>query len=127
MDFYQNELPEDIVEKSVPLIRERIKKLSDYLPLTEFLFKRPQNYELDLKSYRQLLADISAKLHGLASWQADKIGEAMVELARDKQLKNSEFFMVLRVAVSGKKISPPLNESLEILGKKEAVYRCQNF
>jgi len=35
--------------------------------------------------------------------------------------------MVLRVAVSGRKITPPLNESLEILGKKEVFYRCQNF
>jgi len=36
---------------------------------------------------------------------------------------NSEFFMLLRVAMTGKKISPPLNESMEILGKEEAVQR----
>ena len=34
-----------------------------------------------------------------------------------------EFFMYLRVVITGKKISPPLNESMEILGKKECLER----
>ena len=127
MDFYKQKLPEVIIEKTIPLVRERIKKLSDYLPLTEFLFNRPVKFELDLKPYRELLTDISAKLVELDQWKAEVIGAAMLELAEEKKVKNSEFFMVLRVAVSGKKITPPLNESLEILGKKEVLYRCENF
>src|SRR3990170_142995 len=123
----QGFLPEVIIEKTIPLVRERIKKLSDYLPLTEFLFNRPVKFELDLKPYRELLTDISAKLVELDQWKAEVIGAAMLELAEEKKVKNSEFFMVLRVAVSGKKITPPLNESLEILGKKEVLYRCENF
>ncbi len=46
--FVGNKYPEDLVGKTVPLIKERIKKLSDYLPLTEFLFKKPQKYDIDL-------------------------------------------------------------------------------
>ena len=127
MDFYKQKLPEVRIEKTIPLVRERIKKLSDYLPLTEFLFNRPVKFELDLKPYRELLTAISAKLVELDQWKAEVIGAAMLELAEEKKVKNSEFFMVLRVAVSGKKITPPLNESLEILGKKEVLYRCENF
>ena len=42
-------------------------------------------------------------------------------------VKNSEFFMVLRVAITGKKISPPLNESMEILGKNETLKRLSSI
>lgn len=116
-----------LIAKTVPHIKERIKKLSDYLPLCEFLYKRPDNFEMDLKSYRKLFTDISIKLAGIDPWRAEAIGTEMVDLAKDKNIKNSEFFMVLRVAVSGKKITPPLNESLEILGKKEVLARISTL
>lgn len=127
LNFYKQKLPEDTVEKTIPIIQERIKKLADYLPLCEFFFKRPQKYELDINPYRELLSSISVRLAKLNNWQAEAIGIAMVDLAQEKNIKNSEFFMVLRAAVSGNKITPPLNESLEILGQKETVFRCQNF
>ena len=47
----------------------------------------------------------------------------MLGLAQKEGMKNSQFFMVLRVAVSGKRITPPLNESMEILGKEETLKR----
>jgi glutamyl-tRNA synthetase len=47
----------------------------------------------------------------------------MQEIATETGLKNSEFFMLLRVGVTGKKISPPLNESMELLGKNAVLER----
>ena len=38
-EFYQKKYPEDLIDKTIPLIKERIKKLSDYLPLCEFFFR----------------------------------------------------------------------------------------
>ncbi|KKS46694.1 glutamate--tRNA ligase [Candidatus Gottesmanbacteria bacterium RIFCSPLOWO2_02_FULL_42_29] len=127
LNFYDRELPQNIVGKSVPLVRERIKKLSDYMPLCQFLFERPEKYEMDLKPYDDLLKSAGDRLKKITKWNASEIGETMVQFAEEKKIKNSGFFMVLRVAVSGRKITPPLNESLEILGKKEVFYRCQNF
>ena len=62
-------------------------------------------------------------LQKLGEWKAELIGISMQEVAKKLGMKNSEFFMLLRVAMTGKKISPPLNESMEILGKEEAVQR----
>ena len=124
-EFYDKKYPIDIIEKTIPLIRERIKKFSDYLPLCEFFFHPPDIYEIDLDDKRVLMSKISEILQELKSWQAVKIGESMQNLAEELKIKNSEFFMILRVAITGKKISPPLNESMEVLGKDEVIRRLK--
>ena len=124
-EFYEKKYPEDLIEKTIPLVRERIKKLSDYLPLAGFFFEEPKNFELDLFVYLNLLEEIINALDKLESWKAAKIGEIMQNLAEKLKIKNSEFFMILRVAVTGKKISPPLNESMEILGKEKVLSRIK--
>ncbi len=123
LEFYKNKLPENIVEKTIPLVQERIKKLSDYLPLCEFFFKRPEKYELDLSSKKDILRKMVETISEIKKWKATAIGETMQNLAQKLGIKNSEFFMILRVAISGKKITPPLNESMEILGKEECIKR----
>lgn len=127
LDFYrsykQKELPEELVGKTVPIIKERIKKLSEYLPLTEFFFDSPQTYEIELKGKGESFKSLPEKLDSVSDWKADKIGEAMMEVAKESGIKTGEFFMNIRVAITGKKISPPLNESMEILGKSESLKR----
>ncbi len=112
-----------IIEKSIPLIRERIKKLSDYVPLTKFLFKKPEIYEVSLEKYKDILSIVKKTLESLNDFTAQKIGDAMMGVAKESGLKNSEFFQTLRIVITGKKISPPLNESMEILGKEECLRR----
>jgi glutamyl-tRNA synthetase len=127
LEFIGNKYPEDIVEKTIPLVQERIKKLSDYLPLCEFFFERPKKYEIDLFSKKDALKKITKALNEIKEWKATVIGEAMQNLAQKLNMKNSEFFMILRVAISGKKITPPLNESMEILGKDECIKRINKL
>ena len=126
LNFYKKNLNEDVVGKTIPLIKERIKKLSDYYPLCEFFFKKPVEYEIDLSGKKELIKKIEAMVTQITDWKANVIGEKMVELAKNIGVKNSEFFMVLRVVITGKKISPPLNESMEILGKEECLNRLND-
>lgn len=124
MDFYKDKnLPKDIVLKTVPLIQERIKKLSDYLPLCEFFFKAPEKYEVDLAGKNVFFKQVSETLNQVNDWKAIKIGEVLVNLAKKLEIKNSQFFMDIRLVITGKKITPPLNESMEILGKEECLNR----
>ncbi len=130
LEFYEKQgkkLPEVIVEKTIPLIQERIKKLSDYLPLCEFFFQPHTTYEVVLAGQKELLKNILEELSIISDWKADVIGDKMLVLAKKLGVKNSEFFMTLRVAITGKKISPPLNESMEILGKEECVKRINKL
>jgi len=127
LSFYkEKKLPEDIVEKTIPLVKERMKKLSDYLPLCEFFFTKPEKYEISLKENTELFKKIITTLESVSDWKAGLIGQRMVELAQKEGVPNSKFFMILRVAISGKKVTPPLNESMEILGKEECVSRIKS-
>ncbi len=131
---YDLKLPGELVEKTIPLIKERIKKLSDYMFYCKFFFERPNEYQMDLSPFKTLLDKIKAALQKISEkeWKAEKIGEVMVGLyeslpEEEKQnLSRSKFFMVLRVAITGQKITPPLNESMEILGKEECIQRLEN-
>jgi len=120
-DFYEKKLNKEIISITAPLVKERIKKLSDYLPLTAFMFNKPDTYEIDLSAKRDLILSIAKELEQLQDWTVQTIGETLVGLAKKLGLKNSEFFMVLRIAMTGKKISPPLNESMQILGKEKVL------
>lgn len=127
LKFYESKnLPEEIVGKTIPLIQERIKKLSDYLPLCQFFFEAPSTYEVDLKGKKEMLAKISTVLKAVSDWRANAIGDVMMNVAKDSGLKTGEFFGILRVAITGKKISPPLNESMEMLGKEECLKRLSS-
>lgn len=121
--FYNKKYSEQIIRKTVPLIKERIKKLSDYLMLCEFFFKKPEKYEVDLKDKKELLKNIYQELEKVSDWKADVIGQSMQNLVKMLGIKAGEFFMILRVVITGKKVSPPLNESMEILGKEECLKR----
>ncbi|MBP7967228.1 glutamate--tRNA ligase [Candidatus Woesebacteria bacterium] len=123
--YHEKQLSETIVRKSAPLVKERIKILSDYWPLSSFLFEKPQQYEVDLSQDREKLNVVISVLEEVKDWEATHLGEALLQVAKDNNIPNSKFFMMLRVAISGKKISPPLNESMEILGKEECVSRIK--
>lgn len=125
LDFYDNKLSDSLVEKTIPLIKERIKKLSDYLPLSAFFFERPKEYEIDLSDKKNLLEKIIARLELTPDWHAKIIGDRLQDLAIETGIKTGDFFMIIRVALTGKKISPPLNESMEILGKSEVISRLK--
>ena len=124
-NFYQKRYPKDLIEKTVPLIKERIKRLSDYLPLCEFFFQPPKRFEIKLGNKKELLDNIKNELEKVSDWKADVIGKSMQALVKKEGMKAGEFFMILRVAITGKKVSPPLNESMEILGKEECLKRLR--
>ena len=130
LEFYKNKnikLDEILVEKTIPLIIERIKKLSDYLPMCEFFFKTPEKYDMDLTTKKDFFKQVSDTLSLVNSWKAIKIGEELAGLAKKLEIKNSQFFMDMRIAITGKKISPPLNDSMEILGKEECLKRLSKI
>lgn len=120
-------MDEKVVEKTIPLIQERIKKLSDYLPLCEFFFQPHTTYEVGLEGKEDFFGKVYAELEKVIDWKVDLIGESLINLAKKLEIKNSQFFADMRMAITGKKISPPLNESMEILGKDECLKRIKKL
>lgn len=115
----------------VPLIKERIKKLSDFIPLTDFLFEKAE-YDIEvfnrlsIKDLRLKIEKVLEKLEAMEKpWKAEVFEETFRKLAEDLSLSATQMFQLIRVAVSGQTVTPPLFESIQILGDEETIKRTE--
>lgn len=127
------EVDNETLLKVTPLIRERLVTLDDCIPFAAFFFKEsvePNPEELIAKGLdaKQSAAaarkayDILASLPGLSHQTAEP---PMREFVEKSGLSANQAFGLLRVAVTGQKVSPPLFESMEIIGKEKVLERLQ--
>jgi glutamyl-tRNA synthetase len=122
------------VQALVPLVRERLTVLSDVLPLVGFVFEEvpaPPAEELIpkrldggktgevLKRVRVLLADFVE--------QSDEANEQRFRAAAEELgVKLGDLLMPVRVALTGSRVSPPLFESIRVLGVDKTRQRLEN-
>jgi glutamyl-tRNA synthetase len=126
-----------ILVQAAPLVQTRMQVLSEAPALLEFLFTTINDitYAEDaLKTLPENAGEIVAagvaalELVPVAEFTHDVIQEALNHaLVEVLELKPRIAFGPLRVALSGRRISPPLFESMEILGKAETIARLVRF
>jgi glutamyl-tRNA synthetase len=127
------EVDNDLLLKIVPLIRERLVTLDDCLPFGAFFFKEtvePNPEELiakglDAKQSAEIARksfDILSSLPELTHTVAEPPMRAYVE---QSGYSANQVFGIVRVAVTGQKVSPPLFESMEIIGKEKVLERLK--
>jgi glutamyl-tRNA synthetase len=126
-----------ILDAAAPLIQERVTVLSEAPDLLSFLFKKaaeitieddaknglPENTVEVLQSAISALEPIADADFKTERLQAE-LNQALIETMG---LKPRFAFGPLRTGISGRRISPPLFESMEILGKAETIARLQAF
>lgn len=121
---------ERIIKQALPIIQERIIKLSEIPAMLAFLFT--EKVDLDPESVAKYLDEGSKKiitraievLTPLATWDHQNIDAALrAALIDEMGLKPRLAFSAIRVAVTGSHISPPLFESMEILGRERTLAR----
>jgi glutamyl-tRNA synthetase len=118
--FYDNKYPEATVKKIWPLVRERMRVLTEFDSLAGFFFARPASFERPMK--KDILAIGQKALVG-SDWTHVAMEKSIRDAADAAKLKARDVFMELRIAVTGKTVGPPLLESFEILGKEEVLAR----
>lgn len=114
------------------LIRERIKRLCEFDELTNFFFER-EPYEAadlipkkhDAAFVRRALREACELLEGCEDWSAELLEGTMRGLAERQGWKRGALYMALRVAVTCRRVSTPLFETMEVLGKHECLERLQ--
>lgn len=123
---------EDLVRKVAPIVKDRIKKLKEWSDHADGFFFGCPDYpvaELHGKKTadeaRAVLDRTLAFAKAAATWAAKPLEEAGRAAAKESGLKDGDFFGVIRVGVMGKKVSPPLFESMEILGRDESIARLE--
>lgn len=116
------------IDEIVPLIKERISKLSDFESFAGFFFKEispdPELFGEDFKNH---LTEAKVTLEKIDEWKKESIDKALMDLIAQKGYKTGDFFMSLRIAICGNKFTPPINDSIAILGKEETIKRLNKF
>ncbi len=112
----------------VKLLQDRIEKLSDFDSLAKFFFDRPKiDTKLFGENYKEHLKNAIEVFGKIDDWNLENIGTFSLELCDRKKIPRGMFFMSLRVAITGMKFTPPINESIEILGKEETITRLKSL
>ena len=117
-----------------PLVQERVGVLSDAATMVRFLFVREEEFAPEPESAAKALgpdaapvldASINA-LEGVGEWTTAAIEEALkAALIDGLGLKPRKAFAPVRVAATGRTVSPPLYESLELLGRDRSLSRLR--
>jgi glutamyl-tRNA synthetase len=123
----------EIVKKALPIIQERIVKLAEIPAMLKFLFVEKLEIELESKSKIQdeqsksVLTRTLEVLEPIDTWNHETIEAALrVALIDELGLKPRIAFGAVRIAATGSHISPPLFESMELLGKEASISRIKS-
>ncbi|MDP9890185.1 glutamate--tRNA ligase [Pseudarthrobacter enclensis] len=126
---------EEIVTEAAPLIQERITLLGEAPEMLGFLFKADDAIDIADDARKGLPDNLSevldaaiAALESVEDWTAEDIQAALKQaLVEDMGIKPRLAFGPVRTAVSGRRVSPPLFESMVILGKESSLRRLRAF
>lgn len=119
-----------LVRRAMPLVRERMKTLTDSVELLRFLFTddvvpNEKAAQVLAKAPDGYLGSAATALEAVEPWSAGPIGAALDELAAGAGLNRTKGWQPVRAAVTGSNVSPPLPESLELLGRERTLARLR--
>ncbi|GAB3782631.1 glutamate--tRNA ligase [Nocardioides ungokensis] len=124
-----------LLELAMPLVAERINKLTETVDMLGFLFVDEDSFTRDEADVAKLLDETGRQvvqasydaLVGLKEWSTAAIQDALqARLVEEMGLKPRHAFGPVRVAVTGRRVSPPLFESLELLGRERGLGRLRS-
>ncbi|HEX3507573.1 MAG TPA: glutamate--tRNA ligase [Candidatus Dormibacteraeota bacterium] len=115
------QLDEATIERAAPALKTRISKLSDAVGLLDYLWTDPLPPALDADAAGRV-RDALAALRD-AEWEPAAIHEALMRVVEKSGLGPNKTFMPIRQALTGKKISPPIDYTLALLPKDVALSR----
>jgi glutamyl-tRNA synthetase len=119
-----------LLRAAMPLVKERMKTLAEVVELLRFLFSddiTPNEKASDIlsKAPPGYLKDAAAALDASSPWNAERIIETLDSLAQGAGLNRTKGWQPIRAAVTGSNISPPLPESLALLGRERTLERIR--
>jgi glutamyl-tRNA synthetase len=118
----------DYLLQVLPLVRERIKKLDEVIPATEYFFSGDLDYagvladmavpEVAPADVAKGLLDYVERFEAREGFTKEVLEEVARQWAEAVGWKTKHAFMLLRLATTGRKASPPLFETMAVLGKE---------
>jgi glutamyl-tRNA synthetase len=120
-----------LLRKVIPLIKERMNTLAEAKDLIDFLFTDPIAHDTTLLVPKKreahetvtALSRVTVALRFLEPFAPDRIEQSIAAVAADVGWSVRDLTIATRAAVTGRKVGPPLYESLALLGKARALAR----
>lgn len=129
LKFVPKSFPIEKLDLIIPLIRERLEKLSDFDELTNFFYQDiEQDKQLLLKKSNQeevveQLKITKAQIDKIIDWSNENLEKEIRLMQESNDWKKNQYFMMLRIAVTGKKATPPLFETINAIGRELVIKR----
>ncbi len=135
--LHQMPLADGYLRGVVPLVQDRIETLADFVPYASFFFAgdvspdpqtlprlvaKGRSPAATAKAVRTLLEEW---LDPILEWNEAAIESALRSFMEQEGWSTKELFMPLRVAVTGRTATPPLFETMEVLGKARCRWRLR--
>jgi len=119
----------------LPLARERFRRFDELVPLTEYFFSGDLDYaavgsqlipkKREAKETAQMLDQLVEELDAARTWTAAHLEPLMRAFCERVGWKAKDVFMATRVVVTGRKASPPLFDTMEVLGRERCRRRMR--
>ncbi len=135
--FFEKELGEVDLNKLkilAPLLKERTVTLKQAVSLGRFVF-----YDIevdnniidqkikDKKKAIEMLEEIVAMLEKVDFSSFETIQDSLLKLCDEKKYHRGDFFMTLRIGLTGSSVTPPIVESMPLVGKEKCIKRLKSF
>jgi len=130
--FADKKMADGLIEKTIPLVKERLVKLADYPFLVDFFIKEPKvdkrllikkgggDEKLIKEQFKNVLEEVRK-----IKWTNSDLENSFRNLAQKQNYHVGKFFMAIRIALTGKTATPPLFETMEVLGKEKTLSRVK--
>ena len=126
----ENVLDEGYLLRILPLVRERIDTLADFMSYAHFFFVGDVSYDegalkalvakdrTPAETAKALRLLLEEQLDPILEWRGEAIETALRSFCEARGWKPKQLFMSVRVAVTGRAATPPLFETMTVLGKE---------
>lgn len=134
VDYLRDQLfSKEYLSQIVPLVKERVEKSEDFIAYADFFFRG--DVTIDAESYMikgverkdliERYEELVERIEQLRPFTIEKIDETLRTFAEEKGIKTRDLFMPVRLMVTGKKATPPLFETMAVLGRERCRFRMR--
>jgi glutamyl-tRNA synthetase len=125
----------DLMARTLPLVQERVKTLEEYAGLCRcFFVKDVDGYPgqdlvpkgREAAAVLDVLGLLEERLAALGVWNAAALEGVLRDLGDEVGWKPKDLFVPVRVAITGSRVSPPLFESMELVGRERCLSRIRH-
>lgn len=124
----------EYVKQVISLFHNRLQRLSEFDAKTHFMFMGALPYNVrnmipkgkNLNQTKKVLFKLLETYQSLEKWSSENLEQETRQFCEDVKWTTKEFFMFLRIIITGSAESPPLFETMVVLGQDECLARIQD-